>query len=395
MLSQEDFRVIKARTKRGVYQKDIAAELGVHPKTISRALKRGSAPIRHRRTRPSKLDPFKATIDRLLQEGVWNAVVIFREIQALGYAGQLTMLRAYIRPKRALRPSRATVRFETPPGQQLQSDWGEIVTEIAGQPTKVQFIVNTLAYSRRFHAWATTSVDAEHTYAGIIRSLEYFGGVPQEVLVDNQKAAVLQHLPGGIVTFHPRFRDLADHYGFTPRACRPYRARTKGKDERMVGYLKQHFFVRYRTFASWTHLNQLLEQWLREEADQRVHGTVHEVVVERFAREAPTLQPLPSQPYDPSYQETRRVAWDSYLDVRGNRYSVPATLVGQVVRVRISLDDELRIYAGDQLVATHRLQTVQQGWVTVPDHHASLWQAALQVEQRPLAVYEEVAQWSL
>jgi transposase len=394
MLTQEDFRVIKARTKRGVYQKDIAVELGVHPKTISRALKRGSAPVRQRPRRPSKLDPFKATIDRLLQEGVWNAVVMFREIHALGYAGQLTMLRAYIRPKRALRPSRATVRFETPPGQQLQSDWGEIVTEIASQPTNVYFIVNELAYSRRFHTWATTSLDAEHTYAGLIRSLEYFGGVPQEVLVDNQKAAVLQHRSGGTVTFNPRFLDLADHYGFTPRACRPYRARTKGKDERMVGYLKQHFFVRYRAFDSWSHLNQLLEQWLRTEADPRMHGTVHEVVAERFAREAPTLQPLPVQSYDPSYQETRRVAWDGYIDVRGNRYRVPATLVGQVVRVRISLDDDLRMYADDQLVATHRLQSVQHGWVTVPDHHASLWQAALQVEQRPLTVYEEVAQWS-
>jgi transposase len=394
MLTQEDFRVIKARTKRGVYQKDIAAELGVHPKTVSRALKRGSAPIRQRRTRPSKLDPFKPTVDRLLQEGVWNAVVIFREIQALGYAGQLTMLRAYIRPKRALRPSRATVRFETPPGQQLQSDWGEIVTEIAGQPTKVYFIVNELAYSRRFHTWATTSLNAEHTYAGLIRSLEYFGGVPQEVLVDNQKAAVLQHRSGGAVTFNPRFVDLADHYGFTPRACRPYRARTKGKDERMVGYLKQHFFVRYRSFDSWAHLNQLLEQWLHEEADQRVHGTVREVVAERFAREAPTLQPLPTHPYDTSYHETRRVAWDGYIDVRGNRYSVPATLVGQIVHVRISLDDEMRISADDQLVATHRLQAVQQGWVTVPEHHASLWRAAFQVEHRPLTVYEEVAQWS-
>jgi len=394
MLSQEDFRVIKALAKRGVYHKDIAVEVGVHPKTVSRALKRGSAPVRQRPTRPSKLDPFTPTIDRLLSEGVWNAVVIFREIQALGYVGQLTMLRAYIRPKRALRPSRATVRFETPPGQQLQSDWGEIVTEIAGQPTKVHFIVNELAYSRRFHAWATDSQDAEHTYAGIIRSLEYFGGVPQEVLVDNQKAAVHQHLPSGAVTFNPRFLDLADHYGFTPRACRPYRAQTKGKDERMVGYLKQHFFVRYRSFESWSHLNQLLEQWLREEADQRVHGTVHEVVAERFAREAPTLQPLPRQPYDPSYHETRRVAWDGYIDVRGNRYSVPATLVGQVVTVRISLDDALRIYAADHLVATHRLHAVQHGWVTCPEHHASLWRAALEVEQRPLAVYEEVAQWS-
>jgi transposase len=394
MLSQEDFRMIKARTTRGVYQKDLAAELGVHPKTISRALKRGSAPRRPPAIRPSKLDPFKPTIDRLLHAGVWNAVVIFREIQEVGYTGQLTMLRAYIRPKRTLRPSRATVRFETPPGQQLQSDWGEIVTELAGRPTKVHFIVNELAYSRRFHAWATTSHDAEHTYAGIIRSLEYFGGVPQEILVDNQKAAVLHHQSTGAVTFNPRFVDLADHYGFTPRACRPYRAQTKGKDERMVGYLKQHFFVRYRVFESWAHLNQVLEQWLREEADQRCHGTVHEVVAARFAREAPTLQPLPAHAYDTSYRETRRVAWDGYIDVRGNRYSVPATLVGQVVEVRISLDDTVRVSAADQVVAIHRLQSVQDGWVTVPEHHASLWRAAFQVEQRPLGVYEEVAQWS-
>src|SRR5262249_33592430 len=96
---------------------------------------------------------------------------------------------------------------------------------------------------------------------------------------------------------------------FRPRACRPARARTKGKDERNVGYVKHHFFVRYRAFESWAHLNQLAEQWLREEADPRVHGTVHEVVAERFAREAPTLRPLPLRRYDTAYWEARQVGW--------------------------------------------------------------------------------------
>ena len=149
------------------------------------------------------------------------------------------------------------MRFETKAGQQLQSDWAEIVTTIAGQESKVHFQVNTLGYSRRFHFWCTDSQDAEHTYEGLIRSLEYFGGVPQEVLVDNQKAAVLKHPASGQVRFNERFVDLAERYGFVPRACRPYRARTKGKDERMVGYIKGHFFVRYRAFESWAHLNQL------------------------------------------------------------------------------------------------------------------------------------------
>ena len=137
--------------------------------------------------------------------------------------------------------------------------------------------MNTLGYSRRFHFWCTTCEDAEHTYEGLIRSFEWFDGVAAEVLVDNQKCAVLAHPRTG-ATFNPRFVDVAERYGFVPRACRPARARTKGKDERMVGDVKHHFFVRDRAFDSWDHLTQQAEQWLREEADPRVHGTVHEVV---------------------------------------------------------------------------------------------------------------------
>jgi transposase len=327
-------------------------------------------------------------------EEVWNAVVILREIQAEGYDGEISLVRKYIQPKRVMRSSRATVRFETKPGQQMQSDWGEMVVQIGGQAVKVRFMVNELGYSRRFHFWCTDSLDAEHTYEGIIRSIEYFGGVMEEVLVDNQKSAVLQASNLGHPRFNERFLDLADHYGFTPRACRPYRARTKGKDERMVGYIKQHFFVRYRSFESWAHLNQLAEHWLKEEADRRVQGTVKEVVAERFAREYPLLKGLPQQRYDTSYLEYRKVCWDGYIHVRGNRYSVPIELAGQTVKVRIGLDDELKIYSAERLVARHLLRRAEQGWVTTPEHHAALWQSTLQVEQRPLETYQEASQWS-
>jgi len=394
MLRKEDFAVIKALHERGVYQKDIAGQLGIHPKTVSRALKRDSAPVRQRAKRGEKLAPYKASVDRLLSEGVWNAVVIMRQIQAEGYQGKMTVLRQYIQPKRVLRQGRATVRFETPPGQQLQSDWGEVVVEIAGIPTKVCFIVNELAYSRRFHFWCTDSADAEHTYEGVVRSFEYFGGVTQEVLVDNQKAAVLDHPATGEPHFNARFLDLAGRYGFLPRACRPYRARTKGKDERMVGYLKQHFFVRYRSFTSWAHLNQQAEAWLAEEADQRLQSTVKEVVSVRFGREAPHLQALPAVRYDTSYHEIRQVGWDGYIDVRGNRYSVPGQLAGRTVMVHVGLDDSLKVYQGETLVASHHLQVASQGWVSVPEHHHKLWQDTLRVESRPLLVYQEVVAWN-
>jgi hypothetical protein len=161
----------------------------------------------------------------------------------------------------------------------------------------------------------------------------------------------------------------------------------------MVGYIKQHFFVRYRVFDSLAQMNQLAEHWLREEADKRLHGTVNEVVEERFAREQLVLQALPAVRYDTAYLEMRQVSWDCYIDVWGNRYSVPDELAGQRVTVRIGLDDQLRVYAHDQLVAQHRLQPRSQGWVSVPAHHAQLWQEAWQVEQRPLDVYQEVVTW--
>lgn len=391
MISKEAFVVIQTLHQRGVFQKDIAEQLQVHPRTVHRALQRDRAPEGVRQKRGSKLDDYKGKIDQLLSEGVWNANVVWREIQADGYEGGYSILREYIQPKRRLRGGQATVRFETEPGQQLQSDWGEVVVELAGQRRKVHFIVNELGYSRRFHFWCTESADAEHTYEGLVRSFEYFGGVSGEVLVDNQKSAVLEASNHGHPKFNERFVDLAGHYGFSPRACRPYRARTKGKDERMVGYIKHNFFARYRRFESWAHLNQLAETWLKEEADVRLQGTVKEVVTKRFEREKPHLQPLPNMRYDTSYFEYRQAAWDGYVEVHGNRYSVPAVVAGQQVAVRIGLDGLLRIYQGETLLASHTLQSRQQGWSTLAEHRAEMWKSTLpQVEQRALAVYEEV-----
>ena len=159
----------------------------------------------------------------------------------------------------------------------------------------------------------------------------------------------------------------------------------------MIGYVKHHFFVRYRAFESWAHLNQLAEQWLREEADQRRHGTVQELVAARFAREAPTLRPLSAHRYDTAYRESRQVSWDAYIEVRGRRYSVPAHVAGRSVQIRLTLDGALTVYDGEDLVATHRVVAGERDWVTVPAHHEALWAQTLEVERRPLAVYEEVA----
>ena len=395
MLNREDWIMIRKMRDKGCYLREIAAEAGCSERTVRRALKRGGPPPRRRPgVRPSKLDPYKPQVDQLLSEGVWNAEVIYAELRAQGYRRGRSILRDYIRPKRALRKAKGTVRFETPPGKQLQSDWGQLDTVVAGERFRVHFAVNLLGHSRRFHVWAAPCEDAEHTYESLVRAFEWFGGVPQEVWVDNQKAAVLSHAPDGKVRFNPGFVQLAEHYGFVPKACRPHRPQTKGKDERMVRYVKENFFQRYRAFESLSHLNQQLEQWLVAVADERIHGTLKVRVAERFAEERPTLQPLPPVRFDTSYRESRRVALDAFIEVAGNRYSVPAHLCGERVAVQRSLDGGLKVFdTQGTLVAEHRLRPATEGWQVVSDHHARLWQE-LGVQTRSLTAYEEAATWN-
>jgi transposase len=392
MLKREDWIMIKQMREKGCYLEDIAREMGVSSKTISRALYREGAPARRKRgVRPSKLDAYKVEIDRLLDENIWNAEVIYAHVREQGYGGSKTILREYIHPKRSLRKPVGTVRFETAPGEQLQHDWGELWTRLGGERQKVYLAVNTLGYSRRFHVWAALCNDAEHTYESLVRCFEHFGGVPQEVWVDNQKAAVIEHRRGGHPKFNAGFMALAGHYGFRPKACRPGRPQTKGKDERMVGYVKHNFFQRYQDFEGLAHLNQLLAHWLETVADPRCHGTLKEVVIERFAEESGKLRSLPPRRFDTSYRERRRVAMDAFIEVRGNRYSVPAHLCSEHVSVHIGLDDRLKVYDDElNLVAEHLMRPASQGWQVVPEHHARLWKASFQVESRDLASYQEV-----
>lgn len=392
MLSREDFYMIKQLRKQGAHIVDIAHRMGCSERTVRRHLAAAKPPTgKPKKPRSSILDPYKDFLDAQLTQEVWNAQVLFEQIKEQGYTGGVTLLRNYIQPKRALRASRQTVRYETAPGRQLQSDWGEIETELAGERRVVNFAVNVLGYSRHFHCFAGERQDAEHTYESLVRAFRYFGGVPREVLVDNQKVAVLNHHPQTGAVFNAGFLELANHYGFIAKACRPQRPRTKGKTERLVGYVKHHFFLRYRSFESFAHLNQLLLQWIDQHASARVLRRFGQTPAERFVKEQEHLLPCPDIDFDTRYHDVRIVGWDSYIDVRGNRYSVPASYCGRQVTIRIGLDDALSIYSIEgELLAEHQLKSRMAGWQTVPMHHAPLWESVSPVEHRDLKAYEEV-----
>ena len=357
MLTREDYLMITERRRQGVYITDIAHELGVHPRTVRRALARGSEPPRRPKQRPSKLDPYKARIDEMLAEGIWNAEVIYRDIGKAGYAGKLSILRAYIRPKRKLRPSAGTVRYETPPGYQLQHDWAERFVTIAGVRQKAYLAVNVLGYARGPHVVAMPRCDAEHTYEAVIQAFEALGGVTATVLVDNQKSAVLDWF-GDQPRFNARFREMARHYGFTPKACRPKRPQTKGKGkvERMVAYVAGNALAGDNpTFDNWADLNAHLQAWCQTVANRRFHRELGESVETRLARERPQLMSLPRERFDTAYRSQRVVSLDAYVSIDGIRYSVPGHLVGQRLATRIQLDGwiELADLSGT-VVARHR-----------------------------------------
>lgn len=389
MLNREDYLMIVERHKAGVYQKDIAAELGVHPRTVRRALARGSEPLPRRvGQRESKLAAFKPAIDAMLADNVWNASVIFRRLREAGYTGGATLVRDYVSQRRPSRQRTATVRFETLPGQQLQHDWAETRLMIGGRAQRVTFAVNSLGYARAVHVVAMESMDAEHTYEAVIQAFEYFGGVTDQVLVDNQKSAVIDWRDGQ-PRFNARFRELAAHMGFVPKACRPRRAQTKGKVERMVGYVKGNALCGNLAFDSLAELNAYLRHWCDTVANVRLHSELRERVNVRLNKEQPALTALPVHRFDTAYHLQRQVSLDAFIQYNGCRYSVPGHCVGQPVQVHVTLDGHLTVEHDQQTVAQHTLSTQPHDTIVVSEHHNPIW-AALRVSERPLQVYDEV-----
>jgi Mu transposase-like protein/integrase-like protein len=245
----------------------------------------------------------------------------------------------------------ATVRFETEPGHQLQIDFGEKHVMIAGQPTRLMLFVAVLGYSRRCYVRAFRSQRHDDWREGLAAAFQHFGGVTQTVLVDNAKALIVDRVDD-VVRVNPAFEAFCKDWGVAVRACRPYRARTKGKTERGVGYAK-HNALAGRQFASWAALDAHLAWWMQM-ADERDHGTTHEAPRVRFERaEASALGPLPARPIPVRQRrEQRKVASDCFVDVDTVRYSVPHRLVGRMVQVLVG-DDEVVIFDLAERVARH------------------------------------------
>lgn len=296
-------------------------------------------------------------------------MVLLRELRAQGFTGGYQQVQRALQPLRTTRQwaARATVRFETGPGEQAQIDFGQLQVWIADVETPVHFFVVTLGFSRRAVAYAYRNERLDTLLDGHERALRHFGGVPLSCLYDNPRTITTGRAAGHVL-WHPRFEDFARYYGFTPRACQPYRARTKGKVESGVKYVKRNALAG-RRFASWATLDAWLEEWAATVSDVRVHGTTHERPIDRFARD--TLPPLGHQPpYHDTAPRRRIVAADALVAIAAGRYSVPVRYVGHTVDVRETATHDV-IVAGDTCIAQHA-KAGRHAVVMEPAHYAGL-----------------------
>jgi len=356
--------------------KRIAGELGCSKNTVKRWLRLGgwrpcTVPSRLRR-----LDGLEDWLAERFRRHGGNADVVRQELVA--EKGVVVSLRTVERAVAPLRrelvvQARATVRFETRPGEQLQIDFGERRVEIGGSSERVFLFVATLGYSRRLHVRAFGHEKQDSWFMGLESAFAAFGGVPEEVLLDNARALVLHHDPASReVVLHPRLHAFARHWGFRVRACAPYRARTKGKDERGVGYVKRNALAG-RRFASWAELEAHLAAWTRDIADVRRHGTTGEAPLERFRREeAQALKAVAGiAPFVTARDLVRRVGSDCAVEVDGNAYSVPWRLIGERVQVTVG-GGAVRILHAGREVAIHAELSGRRGRAVDAAHFAGV-----------------------
>jgi transposase len=357
MLEPEAVSALLQLSELGWGSKRISRELGISRNTVKEYRAAGGWTPYRQPERKKALAGLETWLRERLRRHRGNADVLRQEL--LSEKAIDVSLRTVERAVRAFRQeleaeARATVRFETPPGKQLQIDFGERLVEIGGAKMRAYLFVGTLGFSRRSHIRAFHNERQESWFDGLESAFNRFGGVPEEVLFDNPRALVVEHDPATrTVVFNAKLAAFAKHWGFRPRACAPYRARTKGKTENGVGYVKRNA-IAGRSFPTWEAFEAHLEAWTREVADVRVHGTTGEAPIERFLRaEARVLKPIAGlPPFQAARELVRRVQADCAVEIGGNAYSVPWRLIGETVRATIA-DGTVRIYHGSQEVAVH------------------------------------------
>ena len=399
-----DLLMILDLHRQGLTVTMIARQLGIDRKTVRKYVANGLEPPSYgpRPARKRPIDDHLAYLKARLEAypGL-TAQRLMREIAARGYAGGYSVVRDEVRELRPAGGGRPfAVRFETPPGVQAQVDFAHFQVRFTSAPDRVQIVwlfSMVLGFSRLIWARFAYRQTMQTVIACHKSAFEAIGGVPRDILYDRMKTAVIGEDEEGAVIYNKTLADLAGHYGFMPKACRPYRPQTKGKVERPFRYIREDFFLG-GSFYDLDDLNAQLNRWLADVANPRVHATTGRVVNEAFAEEIPALQALPLIAFGSVLKLERRISHEGMVSVGGNFYSVPDATRRRVVEVH-SLTDEVHIFEDDKLIACHPVLHGRRQRSLLTGHRKATAKRLIgpspaiygdHVTRRPLDIYERV-----
>ena len=305
MFGRETRMLLRHYLEQGASKSALARRLGVSRDTIHRWIRDGdldrdleATAVQYGPRAPvtTKLDAYRGIVEaRLAAYPQLSAVRLLEEIRAAGYDGGYSQLKAFVRQVRPVPTPAPIIRFETPAGRQAQVDFARFRFDWG---IRYALLV-VLGYSRLLWCRFYARQDMRTLVSGLEDAFVAFGGVPQELLFDQMKTVITRdlRLEGGALVRNAEFLRFARHWGFTPRACRPYRAQTKGKVERPVRYLRGNL-IYGRDFLHDADLDHQTRHWLDRVANVRVHATTSERPRVRFDRdERHVLQPLAPRRY--------------------------------------------------------------------------------------------------
>lgn len=387
--------------KEGVTVSELSRRFSRDRKTIRKVLKSEDSNQRSvgRQRTDSKLAPFTPFVEQQMKKGVLNAVRVLRDIQEQGYTGGMTVLRQFMQPLRPVVSAKATVRFETNPGEQAQVDLGAFpYVDAQGKRRTIWCLAIVLSYSRMLYIEFIKAPDQLHILLALRNAFTFFGGVPKNILSDNCSSLVIRNDGNGQVKWQPGYLDFAQHYGFVPRACKPYRSRTKGKIERPIGYMRQSFWP--VEFSDLSDLNGQLAVWRDTVANIRIHRTTQERPTDRLSLE--NLPVLRKEPYLLGQSSLRKVTNDCRISWNANLYSVPWKYVGRTVFVREFENGQIQVEYDGEVIAEHMVMTGRHKVSFIPAHVDGLdsrtstptrgktagTQIGPDVEQRSLDIYD-------
>ncbi len=373
--------------------KEVVRRSGHSRNTIRRALRSGEPPRYRRPVRPSKLDPFREEIDRLLRSDARLPGTRIRELlEEQGYAGGKTILDDYLREVRPLfQRQRTFQRTSYRPGVLCQFDLWQPSREIpvgSGQTRRGYVVVGCLPYSRAGAGTLVFSKEAPDLVYGIGDCLAKLGGLPETLVWDREGAL---HAGAGRPT--EPFAALCGELRVGWRFLEPHDPQSKGVVERLQGYMETSFEPG-RSFANELDFQEQLDRWFDGRANLRFHRTLRCRPADRLAEELTVMRPLPERLPDVDRRLVTRVPPDPYVRVDSNDYSLDPRLVGRRVELRVSQREIVAVALdSDELACRHVRSFARHRTITALEHARALRELRgappePEVELRPLARYD-------